>query len=393
MFRGQARRSARTRWVRRALAAGVIIGGAIAVTSGGAGAQDCLVVPFGPCPGTGPIPTTTTSTTSTTVVTAPTTTAPPRPTPAPSPGMTAEQAADRLLALVNGERSARGLPTLAARKDVTGIAMRWSAAMAQRGELKHNDAYFSRETRRKLDARVLGENVARAADVESAHRALMASEHHRDNLLDKRFTVAGFGAQLTQGSWWFTQNFVEPVPRRALAGKPASGAPGQSQRGLVREVRAHEKNGVAHTPVVPTSTDAATADGATSLHVPPADGQRRGREDRPRSDQRQTAAVALLAAVVVGALVLRRWAVQKVLRAKRAHTSVDALEPVAPLESCSSPLVDDSASGCRHQLAIISSWTRTLEDRWMTMSTDDKRIAMQVIERSAEEALADMALA
>src|SRR5687767_8705518 len=52
-------------------------------------------------------------------------------------------AVDRILALLNNERSGRGLPALALRPDVSGIAAPHSEAMAAKGTIWHNDAYFT----------------------------------------------------------------------------------------------------------------------------------------------------------------------------------------------------------------------------------------------------------
>jgi uncharacterized protein YkwD len=155
----------------------------------------------------------------------PTPTVPPAPVlPPPTvPVPTPTQAATRLLTLVNGERRAAGLVPLTARDDVAAIAAGWSRTLAERGTLSHDDAYFSPATRRRLGAAVLGENVAYAGDIETAHRTLMASEHHRANILDPRFTVAGFGVALVDGRWWVTQDFVQPATSPAPA--PPAAAP------------------------------------------------------------------------------------------------------------------------------------------------------------------------
>lgn len=380
MLGGPARRGAQKGWVRRTIAAGVVVGGAMALASGGAEADDCLLMPFSPCPGA-PAPTTT-STTSTTSTTA---------APRPAPTMTAAQAATHLLALVNRERTERGLPSLDPRNDVGSIAMRWSVAMAGRGDLSHNDEYFSADTRRSLDARALGENVARAVDVESAHRALMASEHHRANILDERFTVAGFGAELANGSWWFTEDFLQPAARTAPRTTPTASPRGEPEAlgGPAPDVRAASGRGAVLASVTPTSTAPVVADGATSFHFGRTDALQRGLPDRSRSDRRQAAALSVLAVLVVGTLALRRWAVQKVRHAKRARRTI------AAIEARTGPTIEDDGitEGGRHQLAVISVWARTLEDRWATMSAGDKRVAMQVIERNAEAALANMAVA
>jgi hypothetical protein len=72
------------------------------------------------------------------------------------------------------------------------------------------------------------------AEAQPAHDHLMASPHHRDNILDARFTVVGLGATYRDGSWWITEDFLQPAaaPRghevaRSLpaAPPPAKAAP------------------------------------------------------------------------------------------------------------------------------------------------------------------------
>ena len=169
-----------------------------------------------PTPGiTTPVPPSTTTTVAPTTTTTSTTVA-----PAPAPEPTPEAARARMAELVNRARAAHGLPPLAPRADVTDIAMRWSESMARAGGLSHNDAYFAAETRRRLDAKALGENVARAGTIEQAHDALMASEHHRANILDARFDVIGLGAVYEHGSWWVTEDFLQS--RGAPAAAPVA---------------------------------------------------------------------------------------------------------------------------------------------------------------------------
>jgi uncharacterized protein YkwD len=159
------------------------------------------------------------STTPSTVPPGPTTTVAPAPEPEPDP-------AGRLLELANAERSAAGVAPLAPQPDVVSIAAAWSAAMADRGELAHNDAYFTPSVRDRIGAGLLGENVAYAGDIGTAHATLMASPHHRDNLLDARFTVVGMAAVQRDGLWWVTQDFaqVAPAPARPVAAASAPGA-------------------------------------------------------------------------------------------------------------------------------------------------------------------------
>jgi hypothetical protein len=176
--------------------------------------------------------------------------------------LTPAQARDRLLALVNAERSQQGLPPLTVRADVTDIASRWSDAMASAGTLSHDDAYFTKASHDRLDAVVLGENVARAGDIDQAHRALMASEHHRANILDARFTAVGFGATDVNGTWWLTEDFLQ---ERATRATPTS-APRASA------TRAGERSRVVAAPTttapVTTSPVAAHAVVAASVAAP-----------------------------------------------------------------------------------------------------------------------------
>jgi uncharacterized protein YkwD len=149
-----------------------------------------------------------------------TTTAP----PAEPARLTAAEAVARLLQLTNDARAESGVAAVAPRQDVADIAARWSDAMAEAGALSHNEAYFSAETRRRLGAATLAENVARAGDVDQAHRALMNSAGHRANLLDPRFAVVGIGAVLVADTWWITQDFVQPRAAEVARGDDAAPA-------------------------------------------------------------------------------------------------------------------------------------------------------------------------
>ena len=189
----------------RRLAAGAVLTGSFVLVSGsGAGAEPCATPLLGCAP---------TASTTTTSTTAPESPPPAQPSSPQQP--TSEEAVARLVARTNAERTQRGLPALQVREDVASIARGWSDSMARAARLSHNDAYFTQESHRRLDAQLLGENVARAPDVDTAHEALMASEHHRDNILDARFAAVGIGATYVDGSWWITEDFLQPHAARA----------------------------------------------------------------------------------------------------------------------------------------------------------------------------------
>lgn len=195
----------------RRLAAGAIVTGwLVLVTGAGAGAASC--------------------TTALAACTAPATPVPPATptTTVPQPSSAAAQA--RLVALVNAERTQRGLTALQVRGDVTAIASGWSDSMARAATLSHNDAYFTDASHRRLGAQLLGENVARAGNIDVAHRALMASDRHRANILDARFDAVGIGATFVDGTWWITEDFLQaaaarPVPHVARAARASAPRP------------------------------------------------------------------------------------------------------------------------------------------------------------------------
>ena len=141
------------------------------------------------------------------------------------------EAARHLLGLANVERAAVGAQPLTMRSDVTEVAAGHSLAMAERGAIWHNAAYVTDAVADLLQATwVRGENVAWSDDVDHAHRLLMESPAHRMNMLDPRYSVAGFAvARSADGNYWVTQNFLQPIsspaPRRPAAPAPVGSAP------------------------------------------------------------------------------------------------------------------------------------------------------------------------
>lgn len=161
----------------------------------------------------------------------------PQPAPAPAPGPDAQPTpgpgldgagAAALFELIVTSRREAGLLEPSRRADLDGLASEHAARMAQRGDIFHNDALFTRETKRRVGARRVGENVALNTAVDDAHHRLMASPGHRANLLDPQFTVVGLAVvRDPQGRLFITEVFVDPVaPPRAAA--PRAAAPARS---------------------------------------------------------------------------------------------------------------------------------------------------------------------
>jgi uncharacterized protein YkwD len=117
---------------------------------------------------------------------------------------------DRVVELVNLERSRRGLGALVIDERLRLAARGHSAAMAKRGCLAHQLPRGPSPLDRMLAAGVGepgGENIAvgqrSPANVVSAW---MRSIPHRRNILDGTFRTIGVGVHHARGPWW-TQNF------------------------------------------------------------------------------------------------------------------------------------------------------------------------------------------
>ncbi|MEW6475320.1 MAG: CAP domain-containing protein [Actinomycetota bacterium] len=136
------------------------------------------------------------------------------------------EAASRSLELINRERAAAGLPSLALDHEVNGIAAGWSRKLASDGRLSHNDDYLSQESMRRLDATIVGENVAYSDTVDSTHELFMQSPPHRRNILHPDYRLVGIAAvRAVDGQIYLTQNFL--TRRSKTAGSPANARPSQ----------------------------------------------------------------------------------------------------------------------------------------------------------------------
>lgn len=216
-----------------------------------------------------------------------------------SPGHVPE-AVSRILVLMNNERRSRGLPLFSQRGDVSAISRGHSQAMAAAGTIYHNDAYFAPSTKQRLDAALLGENVARNADIDDAHRRLMNSPGHRANLLDARFTVVGLGVyRSSTGSLYVTQNFVQPVAR---ATAPAATADKARSAAAPKAAPAPTTTAPAPAPststVPPTVEVPAAASAGPELLAAPL-GLPGASESRPVGPMGAAAVLALLSTAVV----------------------------------------------------------------------------------------------
>ena len=119
---------------------------------------------------------------------------------------------DRLAAMVTTARASAGLPPLGRDARLDAVAHAHAARMAAAHELAHDAGGRDPVQRLRdagLDPRDAGENVAHAASVPFAHRALWTSPSHRANLLGREFDRLGVAVVRDEhGEVWAVETFA-----------------------------------------------------------------------------------------------------------------------------------------------------------------------------------------
>jgi len=125
-----------------------------------------------------------------------------------------EKAEEAMLRLVNEERTRRGLVALKMDAKVREVARSHSEDMFRRGYFAHESPEgitpSERLDRAGIHYQVMGENLALAPDVELAHKGLMESPSHRENILFLEYRKIGIGA--INGGFYgimFSQEFTD----------------------------------------------------------------------------------------------------------------------------------------------------------------------------------------
>lgn len=119
-----------------------------------------------------------------------------------------------MVALVNKERTSRGLTALVFDASITEVAREKSKDMFERKYFSHYDPDGKNAADRMNEANVtytlVGENLAYAPDLKSAHAGLMNSEGHRANILEPKYHRIGIGV-IDGGVYgkMFTQIFAD----------------------------------------------------------------------------------------------------------------------------------------------------------------------------------------
>lgn len=112
-------------------------------------------------------------------------------------GVVDEQDEATLLTLVNAERTRQGLAALTLDPRLRDVARAHSRDMFEHGYFAHLDPAglnpSDRIDRAGISYGLMGENLAFASDVTTAHRGLMDSPSHRANILEPGFRKIGVG--------------------------------------------------------------------------------------------------------------------------------------------------------------------------------------------------------
>ena len=147
--------------------------------------------------------------------------------PAASSGNEKAEEEEAFVAMINAERSQRGLCTLTADPMLTATARAHSEEMCSLDYFDHHsptpgisspmDRYLAANKQlgqSQPEYLLVGENIYYCSvsndiyNAEYAHRALMASPGHRANILEPRFSKVGIGIfRNAKGEFWVTEMF------------------------------------------------------------------------------------------------------------------------------------------------------------------------------------------
>jgi uncharacterized protein YkwD len=135
-----------------------------------------------------------------------------QPAPGEDAGRGASDDADAILRMVNAVRRFEGLSELRRDPRLDQAAAIQAEAMRDARTLGHDVGRGTVRDRLEalgVEARVFGENVARAATPERAHRAIWVSPSHRGNLLEPRFDSVGIGTARGDDGVWVCEVFAD----------------------------------------------------------------------------------------------------------------------------------------------------------------------------------------
>ena len=117
--------------------------------------------------------------------------------------------------LLNADRRNAGLEPLKVNQNLSKLAADYAGDMNARKFFAHIDPDgrdpFDRMATIGVDFPNAGENIALCQDVETAHKMLMDSPLHRENILNPKFTEIGIGTKTdARGGVYLVQEFIGP---------------------------------------------------------------------------------------------------------------------------------------------------------------------------------------
>jgi uncharacterized protein YkwD len=143
--------------------------------------------------------------------------APPRTVEPPpiSAGYALSAMEQKAVLILNADRRNAGLEPLKANVKLSKLAGDYAADMNTRRFFSHIDPDgkdpFDRMAAIDIDFPNAGENIALSPDVETAHKMLMDSPLHRENILNPKFTEIGIGVRPnSRGGVYLVQEFIGP---------------------------------------------------------------------------------------------------------------------------------------------------------------------------------------
>ena len=143
--------------------------------------------------------------------------APPRSVvPPPAPAVyTLNELEQKAVMLLNAARKAEGLEPLKVNLLLSKLAADYALDMNKRKFFAHVDPDgkdpFDRMAAIGIDYPNAGENIALSPDVETAHKMLMDSPLHRENIMQPKYTEIGIGVRPdSRGGVYLVQEFIGP---------------------------------------------------------------------------------------------------------------------------------------------------------------------------------------
>lgn len=133
---------------------------------------------------------------------------------------------DRVHAMVNATRVAKGLAPLTRHEGLVDVARRQSVRMVEQNKLYHNPDLRLDLDVLGLDWHWSGENVGVGPTVEAIEEAFLGSLHHYENIVRSNYTAMGIGVVPTKSGYvYVTQVFAELGSAAAPRPAPAPPAP------------------------------------------------------------------------------------------------------------------------------------------------------------------------